>query len=162
MFLPHTLSHHYPYEKLLLTKPRVAVHTHSPPSSVFPMSQILAKVYTDVITVYSGKSFPGVVCKYYLGEKTIGYERKGKEEHVKIGAVLYMLLLHEIKTDGSLVHGLARTPLSVCFLKQGVKIPVRKEDQQPGSSVASGSSGSRKRPIDQDLSIQDEDSIDSG
>lgn len=57
---------------------------------------------------------------------------------------------------------LARTPLSVCFLKQGVKIPVRKEDQQPGSSVASGSSGSRKRPIDQDLSIQDEDSIDSG
>lgn len=83
------------------------------------MSQILAKVYTDVITVYSGKSFPGVVCKYYLGGKSdriceMERKRKGqvREGHVKIGlCCIYMsmllcsLLLYEIKADGSLVHG---------------------------------------------------------
>ncbi|KAI9314728.1 velvet factor-domain-containing protein [Dichotomocladium elegans] len=68
-----------------------------PPQAVFPTSQIIAKVYSDVITVYSGKTFPGVV---------------------------------------------SRTPLSVCFLKQGVKIPVRKEDHQD-IVASSNSSGTR-------------------
>lgn len=53
------------------------------------MSQILAKVYTDVITVYSGKSFPGVVCKYYLGRKS---DRICEKEHEN-RAVLYIYVI---------------------------------------------------------------------
>lgn len=88
MFLPHS-RHDEKAVADQTTRGCTHIHTHSPPSSVFPMSQILAKVYTDVITVYSGKSFPGVVCKYYLGRKS---DRICEKEHEN-RAVLYIYVI---------------------------------------------------------------------
>lgn len=72
-----------------------------------PSTTVLAKVITDVTTVYSAKTFPGVVRKYL---------------YTSFLWLHYLLLL------------LASTPLSQCLMRQGAKIPVRKDYKKKAQS----------------------------
>lgn len=77
------------------------------------MSPVIETVATEPFTSYTPKHFPGVVRKFQKKKK------KKKNTDLKPNLMLYV----------------EPTPLSECFARQGIKIPVRKEKTKKRSKM---------------------------